>query len=96
MEGWGLPWTTPSVGKGLDGMTPIQSIAAIIGHEPEPSDMLDDLGLDLIDLWRVRDDLERAHNIEISCDAMMRWVTVEDVMAALEKNLQAVHFLACQ
>ena len=77
-------------------MTPAQSIAAIIGHEPEPSDMLDDLGLDLIDLWRVRDDLERAHNVEISCDAMMRWVTVEDVMAALEKNLQAVHFLACQ
>lgn len=66
-------------------MTPIQSIAAIIGHEPEPSDMLDDLGLDLIDLWRVRDDLERAHNIEISCDAMMRWVTVGDVMAALER-----------
>lgn len=66
-------------------MTPIQSIAAIIGHEPAPDDMLDDLGLDLIDLWRVRDDLERAHNIEISCDAMMRWVTVADISKALER-----------
>lgn len=83
MEGWGLPWITPSVGKGLDGMTPIQSIAAIIGHEPDPSDILDDLGLDLIDLWRVRDDLERAHNVEISCDAMMRWVTVGDIASCV-------------
>lgn len=64
-------------------MTPIQSIAAIIGHEPDPSDMLDDLGLDLIDLWRVRDDLERAHNVEISCDAMMRWVTVADIASCV-------------
>ena len=64
-------------------MTPIQSIAAIIGYEPAPDDMLDDLGLDMIDLWRVRDDLERAHGIEISCDAMMRWVTVADIASCV-------------
>ncbi len=87
MEGWGLPWTTPSVGKGLDGMTPIQSIAAIIGHEPEPSDMLDDLGLDLIDLWRVRDDLERAHGIEIACHDMMAWRVVRDISRSLKGEM---------
>ena len=68
-------------------MTPIQSIAAIIGHEPEPSDMLDDLGLDLIDLWRVRDDLERAHGIEIACHTMMAWRTVADITSCLSRTM---------
>lgn len=65
-------------------MTPAQSIAAIIGHEPAPGDTLDDLGLDLIDLWRVRDDLERAHGIEIACHDMMRWRVVRDISRSLK------------
>ena len=64
-------------------MTPIQSITDIIGTAPDEGDTIEELGLDMIDLWRVRDDLERAHGIEIACHTMMAWRTVADITSCL-------------
>ena len=68
-------------------MTPIQSITDIIGTAPDEGDTLEELGLDLIDLWRVRDDLERAHGIEIACHTMMAWRTVADITSCLSRTM---------
>ena len=68
-------------------MTPIQSITDIIGTAPDEGDTLEELGLDLIDLWRVRDDLERAHGIEIECHTMMAWRTVADITSCLSRTM---------
>lgn len=43
-------------------------------------DLLDDLELDPIDLWGLRDDIERALCIEISDDDLRKWNTVGDVV----------------
>lgn len=43
-------------------------------------DLLDDLELDPIDLWGLRDDIERALGIEISDDDLRKWNTVGDVV----------------
>ena len=68
-------------------MTPIQSITDIIGTAPDEGDTIEELGLDLIDLWRVRDDLERAHGIEIACHTMMAWRTVADITSCLSRTM---------
>lgn len=68
-------------------MTPIQSITDILGTAPDECDTLEELGLDLIDLWRVRDDLERAHGIEIACHTMMAWRTVADITSCLSRTM---------
>lgn len=68
-------------------MTPIQSITDILGTAPDEGDTLEELGLDLIDLWRVRDDLERAHGIEIACHTMMAWRTVADITSCLSRTM---------
>ena len=68
-------------------MTPIQSITDIIGTAPDEGDTIEELGLDLIDLWRVRDDLERAHGIEIACHTMMAWRTVADITSCLSRAM---------
>ena len=68
-------------------MTPIQSITDIIGTAPDEGDTLEELGLDMIDLWRVRDDLERAHGIEIACHAMMAWRTVADIASCVSRAM---------
>lgn len=68
-------------------MTPIQSITDIIGTAPDEGDTLEELGLDMIDLWRVRDDLERAHGIEIACHTMMAWRTVADITSCLSRTM---------
>lgn len=43
-------------------------------------DLLDDLELDPIDLWGLRDDIEQATGIEISDDDLRKWQTVGDVV----------------
>lgn len=68
-------------------MTPIQSITDIIGTAPDEGDTIEELGLDMIDLWRVRDDLERAHGIEIACHTMMAWRTVADITSCLSRTM---------
>ena len=68
-------------------MTPIQSITDILGTAPDEGDTLEELGLDMIDLWRVRDDLERAHGIEIACHTMMAWRTVADITSCLSRAM---------
>lgn len=68
-------------------MTPIQSITDILGTAPDEGDTLEELGLDMIDLWRVRDDLERAHGIEIACHTMMAWRTVADITSCLSRTM---------
>lgn len=51
-------------------------------------DLLDDLELDPIDLWGLRDDIERTVGIEISDDDLRQWTTVGDVVRCVEQFAQ--------
>lgn len=53
-------------------------------EEVSPTDLLDDLELDPIDLWGLRDDIERLINREIADDTMRKWVSVADILACVE------------
>ncbi len=60
---------------------------ACVDHVNE-GDLLDDLELDPIDLWGLRDDIERTVGIEISDDDLRKWNTVGDVIRCVEQFAQ--------
>ena len=45
----------------------------------DPDAQLSDLGLDQIDLWDIRDTIERANNVEIADVDFAKWRSVSDV-----------------
>lgn len=47
----------------------------------EPGDLLDDLCLDPVDLWGLRDDIEHALGMIIPDSDFDKWRTVGDVLA---------------
>lgn len=57
-------------------------------HLIEPDTQLSDLGLDQIDLWDIRDTIERANNIEIADVDFAKWRSVADV-AKVARELAA-------
>jgi acyl carrier protein len=48
-------------------------------HLIEPDAQLADLGLDLLDLWAIRDDIERGEGMIISDADLAKWQTLADV-----------------
>ena len=57
-------------------------------HLIEPDAQLTDLGLDQIDLWDIRDTIERANNVEIADVDFAKWRSVADV-AKVARELAA-------
>lgn len=75
-------------------MHPMPNIPALIATRActdsvNEGDLLDDLELDPIDLWGLRDDIEQATGREISDDDMRKWETVGDVVRCVATQQEA-------
>lgn len=79
----------------MDGMTLPSCITPYIHparrHLIDPDVQLSDLGLDLIDLWGIRDAIEIEHNVTISDADLAKWQTLGDVVETVRVvSLEAV------